>query len=714
MSDGDLVARIGTIATKGKHKERFLFVGAIEPVSPQERFFYIIEIDTPWVDGEKIKDTIVRELIGTSQSQSSNSVDLFELAVKKINNNLAEIASSGDHEWIGKLNSIIGLISENEIIFSQTGNISGYLFRGNKISHITEKPVEKSELLPQKTFLSLINGEIAIGDRVVIANSKLYAHFSLDRLRQILLNFKYQDAINEIAKNLKKIKVRDVNLMVFEFETETDSKSDKKNLKPEIIILDEIPESKIIHYSKLIYKSTIIGTKKAGKGVKIVADWWQKNIQPKISKKITDFKTNRNNSVSERTKTTSHKSSDLPKINYFHNQGSNNIPRRISGFINNLLFWLKNLLKPENRRYLYVSLVVIFLLIGFIKIQINSRNNAGVKKQAESLESLNSARDLYAQAIDDLGLNREGGKEKLIQSRDLARKGIESQSIEEESKNLLIQIQNKLDELNLTTRIKAGSQANYTLPGEEPLIYAVGANIFSFSKNGEINMFDTRKKSTSIVASIGSSDGKIISVAYSDSANLFYLYSDSAKIFTLDLLTESISEQKIEDGESWEKAKSISIFSSNIYLLDSESGNIIKHTKNDNLYQKGTNYLSKKNQELVNSTSLAIDGDVYALTSTGKVIKIRRSAEDKNFAIVAPPTPEDTIKKPEKIFTDADTTTIFVLDKEENRVIQYSKTGQYKRQFTADKEINLTDFTVNEKMQKIWLLAGNDAYEIDI
>ncbi|MCL5795201.1 MAG: hypothetical protein M1338_02490, partial [Patescibacteria group bacterium] len=62
MSDKNLVARIGQIATKGKHKERFLFVGTIEPAESQDRFFYLIEIDTPWVDGEKIKNAIVGTL----------------------------------------------------------------------------------------------------------------------------------------------------------------------------------------------------------------------------------------------------------------------------------------------------------------------------------------------------------------------------------------------------------------------------------------------------------------------------------------------------------------------------------------------------------------------------------------------------------------------------------------------------------------------------
>ena len=711
MTEVNLVAKIGQIATRSKHKDRFLYVGTIEPKDLAEVFFYLIEIDTPWVDGEKIKNTILFELLENSKTTGAKSqVDSFEQVVKNINNNLAELAAKGEHEWIGKLNSIIGLLSGNEIIFSQTGNISGYLFRANKISHITEKPLEKDELLPQKTFLSLINGEVSQNDKVIIANSKLYSHISLDRLRQTLTTFKYLDAIDEIAKNLRKTKIKDVNAIVFEFNGQDGNEENQVETKPNIIILDDIPESKLLHYSKVAYRGAISGAKHAGRGAKLAVSWWQKNVQPKIVNGVKSIN-KKKKSVTEANRSSNEKFSGLPKINYFNreNKARN---RKAKDFFANLVYWFRELLAEKNRKFLYIGLIILLLGIGFIKIQINSRDNLGVAKQAESLESLNSARNLFSQAIDDLGLNREGGKEKLIESKTLAQKATESAAIKDEATNLLDQIQSKLDEINSAVRLTRSAEANYTITGEQPIIYAVGADIYSFSKNGDISKYDTRKKSSDSLASIGQSDGKIISITYSDSANLFYLYTDAKKVVVFDLATNSIEDLGLEENSQWENASAISIFSTNIYLLDPESGQIWKHLKTGDQYSAGTKYLSTN--LTVKSISLAIDGDVYVLNEDGSVLKIRRSVVDTAFSIAGTPTPENQINSPMKIFTDVDTTTIFVFDKAENRVIEYSKTGQYKRQFVADKEIEISDFAVNEKMQKIWLLSGNNIYELDM
>jgi len=54
MSAKNLVARIGQIATRGKHKDRFLFVGVCEPRSSLEKIFYLMEIYSTWVNGELI------------------------------------------------------------------------------------------------------------------------------------------------------------------------------------------------------------------------------------------------------------------------------------------------------------------------------------------------------------------------------------------------------------------------------------------------------------------------------------------------------------------------------------------------------------------------------------------------------------------------------------------------------------------------------------
>ncbi|PIU24128.1 hypothetical protein COT12_02725 [Candidatus Berkelbacteria bacterium CG08_land_8_20_14_0_20_39_8] len=707
MSDINLVARIGQIATKGKHKEKFLFVGAEEPNQSLDRFFYIIEIESPWVNGEKIRQTIVEVL--ETKLKGADKAESFESTIKKINAELGELSQSGEHEWIGKLNAIIGFISNNELIFSQTGRISGYLFRGNKISHITEKPAEDEDIHPLKTFVSIIDGNITKGDKIIIANSEFYSHLSLDRLRQFFAAFPFDSAIDEIVKTLRHSKIKDVNLISFDLVDKDDPNSE--NLEPKIVILDDIPDSPLKRYSKTIFRGLSAGAKTTGRGVKTIGKFWMNSIQPKIS--------SGSKKVGQRIKKTSDKTfrpvgerlGSVPKVNYFNRKSSRD--NYFFYTFSNLTIWGKSLLKPKNRKYLYIIILVILLSIGFIKIQINSRNNQSLSSTSNNLASLDSAREQYSKALDDLGLKKQNAKEELISARDEAQKAISTPAVAEEAKNLLNQIQAKLDLLNSATRIAENTDPTFSFSESQKQLYAVGANLFSISADGKISEYDTRAKTAESYSQISSGMGQVIDIFYNDNNNSLLILTDKPTVAKLDIESKSISELPIADGASWEKSVATATYSSNIYLLDSENGQIWKHILFSSNYTKGSAYLSKQPISIKDSIDLAVDGNIYVMKADGTVIKISRSIEDSNFAISGIPTPDTKISDPLNLFTDQSSNSMYIGDKTNNRVLQFAKTGAYQKQYVLD-NMTLTSFAVNEKLKKIWLISDSKVFELDI
>ncbi len=713
MSDKNLVARIGQIATKGKHKERFLFVGTIEPADSQDRFFYLIEIDTPWVDGEKIKNAIVRTL-GDDWQGDGDKTESFEVVIKKINAALGELSQSGEHEWVGKLNAIVGLISDNELVFSQTGNISGYLFRGNKISHITEKPVDGDEVHPLKTFISIIDGSVAADDKVIIANSQLYSHLSLDRLRQMFGTLNYREVIAEITKNLRRSKIKDVNLMIFDL---ADGKSDQiDDDKPEIILLDDIPDSAPIHYTKLFFKGLDFGAKASGRGARKFAEFWVKQIQPKISAGAKSVGGRIKNSSGKSLQPLTERFGSVPKINHFNSRS-----KKSSGFLSylqyffaNLLLWAKALTKPENRKYLYITIVVILLIIGFVKIQINSKKNQNITTSSQNLTSLDAARSMYSKALDDLGLKKSAGKDELISARDAATKATGTPAIADEAKNLLAQIQAKLDSLNSATRIVGNSTPTFSLSTNSTAVYAVGASLFSITADGKISEYDTRAKTAESYGQINNKLGKVVDATYNDSDNSLLILTDLPAVAKLDISSKSISTPVVVTGGSWEKSSAIATYSSNIYLLDGTNGQIWKHTLSAGSYSKGSLYVTKQAVSLKDSLDLAVDGNVFVLKNDGSAIKIAKSVEDSTFALSALPTPDSKITSPKKIFTDQSSNSIYIVDSAANRVLQFTKLGVYQKQFVMDSNLALTTFAVNEKLKKLWLISGTKVFELDI
>jgi len=711
MSDKNLVARIGQIATKGKHKERFLFVGTIEPNNSLDRFFYLIEIDSPWVDGEKIKNAIVGTL-GQDWRGSSDNADSFENVIKKINAALGDLSQAGEHEWIGKLNAIVGLISAGELIFSQTGKISGYLFRGNKISHITEKPVENEEAHPLKTFVSIIDGSVSALDKVIIANSEFYAHLSLDRLRQIFSTFSYKDAIVEITKNLRRSKIKDVNLMVFDLQDiESQLEEDER---PDIILLDDIPDSAPMHYTKMFFKGLGRGAKATGRGAKKLGEFWSKQIQPKVSSGTKNIGSRIKDSSGKTLQPITDRLGSIPKVNYFNkktNKGAGFLSN-IMYFFSNLALWSKALIKPENRKYLYIAILVLLLGIGFIKIQINSKKNQNVNTSSQNLASLETARSLYSKALEDLGLKKTGAKDELISARDAAAQATSTPAIADEAKNLFNQIQSKLDTINLASRISNSADPTFSFSDNSIGAYAVGSNLYSISADGKISEYDTRAKTAENLGQINASLGKVIDAIYNDSDNSLLILTDKPTVVKLDISAKSITEVKLATDATWEKSVSIAVYSSNIYLLDGTAGLIWKHTLSSGNYSKGVSYITKQPISLKDSVSVAVDGNVWNLKADGSLIKITKSVEDANFALSGIPTPDSKISAPTNFFTDQSSNSLYILDKSVNRVLQFTKTGAYQKQYVLD-GMNLTSFAVNEKLKKLWLISDTKVFELD-
>ena len=179
----------------------------------------------------------------------------------------------------------------------------------------------------------------------------------------------------------------------------------------------------------------------------------------------------------------------------------------------------------------------------------------------------------------------------------------------------------------------------------------------------------------------------------------------------MDLSSKSFSESMISDtASSWEPATTFASYRSSLYLLDPNSKTIFKHIADNANYSKGQVYLATAKNTLGNAIDIAIDGDVYLLYKDGSVNKYRQSTLLSEFKLRNIPSPDSAISGANKIFTDEDTNNIFVMDKAKNRVIVFDKTGNYQKQYILD-NTDLTGFTVNSKLQKIWFLSGNRLLE---
>lgn len=166
-----------------------------------------------------------------------------------------------------------------------------------------------------------------------------------------------------------------------------------------------------------------------------------------------------------------------------------------------------------------------------------------------------------------------------------------------------------------------------------------------------------------------------------------------------------------EPNEQWGEVVDIKGFSGNMYLLDKSKSQIWKHVGEAGKFGAATAWFKPGvKPDLSEAMAMAIDGSVWVVTRTGKVVKYTRGSPEA-FEIAGL---DEPLREPERMYTDADSQRLYILDKGNRRVVVVDKGGEYQAQYRWEGIDQVTDMVVAESAKKILLLAGNLIYEIEL
>lgn len=193
-----------------------------------------------------------------------------------------------------------------------------------------------------------------------------------------------------------------------------------------------------------------------------------------------------------------------------------------------------------------------------------------------------------------------------------------------------------------------------------------------------------------------------LSAAQDDNA----VYVLTAKSITKVDKTTGKKKEIIKNNGDWKSPVSIATYQGNLYVLDQKNG-IIKYLAGSDGYGK-TSYFTKQPSDISQAVAMAIDSSVYTVNKNGTIHKYTRGAPD-DFSISGL---ETQLTTPLKIFTNAKADNVYVLDKGNRSVVQFSKDGAYEKTFKASVIVNAVDFEVQELNDKILILSGNKVWEI--
>ncbi|MFA6973866.1 MAG: hypothetical protein WC238_03995 [Parcubacteria group bacterium] len=117
-------------------------------------------------------------------------IESFEAALHRGNLALSKIAEHGNVKWIGKLNAIIAIIEKNNLHLSQAGTASALLLRAKGLTDISEdlSPTD-SDLHPLKTFINVSSGRLEAQDKLIVTTAGMFEIFSLEEVKKSALRF---------------------------------------------------------------------------------------------------------------------------------------------------------------------------------------------------------------------------------------------------------------------------------------------------------------------------------------------------------------------------------------------------------------------------------------------------------------------------------------------------------------------------------------------
>jgi hypothetical protein len=172
----------------------------------------------------------------------------------------------------------------------------------------------------------------------------------------------------------------------------------------------------------------------------------------------------------------------------------------------------------------------------------------------------------------------------------------------------------------------------------------------------------------------------------------------------------------VGDKDKWRYPQLIGSYFGNFYLLDSQSNQIFKYLPTaDGGYSNPTTPWLQIDVDLAGVVDMAIDGYIYLLYADGRILKFMGG----ELAPFEQTELDEPLRGPTAIFTspDEETKFLYVADTGNRRIVQFSKEGQFIRQFrSAEAGVfdQLKSLYVDEIGSKFYILSGDTLYMANI
>ena len=166
----------------------------------------------------------------------------------------------------------------------------------------------------------------------------------------------------------------------------------------------------------------------------------------------------------------------------------------------------------------------------------------------------------------------------------------------------------------------------------------------------------------------------------------------------------------------WHTGVDMATYSNKVYLLDALSKQIWRYQRGNTAYSGAGSYFSAPVDELSDAVSVAVDGSVWVLLKDGQLLQY--FAGDLVDYVVKK-APLAAFEGVTRVYTDADTTQLYILDAAAKRIFVYDKSQKtkditYSSQYALDVLSGpVTDFFVNKSNHMVYLTTDTGLYQMN-
>ena len=364
--------------------------------------------------------------------------------------------------------------------------------------------------------------------------------------------------------------------------------------------------------------------------------------------------------------------------------------------------------------------LVIFLVLFVGSVVLTLRTQTQRRLDLESQKLLTQAQTNVSAAADLVDLNNSRAKslleEALLDISKIERFGRTTEnlsSLRDKARQLLSTVTKEkvvspklLYDFSLQNKKSSPSSITLALPSDGSTRVLLVSdrdsnNVFKLSLNG------------SDVSIEKIDDGQVSAPAFLAfySGTAFGL--DKGGVFSISL-ADLAAKKSLVASTDLGGVKDFKTYLGNLYFLTPSTNGLLKSfVLEGGEYSKPVSWL-KEDRDLSNAVSFAVDGSVYVLENTGRILKFE-AGKIVEFSLSAF---DGTIGPSSAIYTDSLSSLVYVLDAKAVKMIVLSKDGVYQGQYSfggsGSPVMSEPIFAVDEMAKKAYFLAGAQLLQVDL